>query len=62
MLGKLFEEGLVEMSEDGGDPKAFLASVTKAFRISGVEVDYTEGRQKMLLVYFCFGGKLNEVR
>lgn len=46
--------GRLEIEGDGSDAKEFLSDITNGLKISGEEMDCTEGQLKRLLPDFCF--------
>lgn len=60
MLGNFESEGRAEIGGEGSETNELFADITNGLRISGTELDCTEGQPNKLFEDFCFVGGLKE--
>jgi hypothetical protein len=58
MLGNFEREGRAEIGGEGSDTNEVFAEITNGLKISGTELDCTEGQPNKLFEDFCFVGGL----
>jgi hypothetical protein len=61
MLGNFEREGRAEIGGEGSETNEVFADITNGLRISGSELDCTEGQPNRLFEDFCFVGGLKDV-
>jgi hypothetical protein len=61
MLGSFEREGRAEICGEGSETNELFADITNGLRISGTELDCTEGQPNKLFEDFCFVGGLKDV-
>jgi hypothetical protein len=61
MLGNFEREGRAEIGGEGSETNELFADITNGLRISGTELDCTEGQPKRLFEDFCFVVGLKDV-
>jgi hypothetical protein len=61
MLGNFEREGRAEIGGEGSETNEVFADITNGLRISGTELDCTEGQPNRLFEDFCFVGGLKDV-
>jgi hypothetical protein len=61
MLGNFEREGRAEIGGEGSEINELVADIANGLRISGTELDGTEGQPNKLVEDFCFVGVLKDV-
>jgi hypothetical protein len=61
VLGNFEREGRAEIDGEGSETNELFADITSGLRISGTELDCTEGQPNKLFEDFCFVGGLKDV-
>jgi hypothetical protein len=61
MLGNFERKGRAEIGGEGSETNEVFADITNVLRISGSELDSTEGHPNKLSEDFCFVGGLKDV-
>ena len=61
MLGNFERDGRAEVGGEGSETNELFADITNGLRISGTELDCTEGQPNKLFEDFCFVGGLKDV-